>query len=334
MYPIDGGNVDMIDADGLVEAIRAYRGVVRKSPISSVVSKLLPMDAKGIIATHGEDAAAIESGSEVLLLAADGIRPDLVQKNPRWAGYCAVLVNVNDIAAMGGLPIAAVNVLSCSDASRRRKIVDGMRFACDKFGVPMVGGHLHPDTTYDAIDVAILGKTDKDHLLLSSGARNGDSIVFAMDLAGRFTRGLKYSWDTTSTKTPAEVQRHLRLMHRMAPMLSSGKDISNPGSLGTLGMLLESSSCGAEVDVSLIPRPGNVDLLQWLLAYQGFGFVVTCESSKVRSVLSRFSRAGIQAARCGEVTRSHRLDLIFQGESRTLFDFGTDTFGCSTPQKL
>ncbi|MBE0517736.1 MAG: methanogenesis marker 2 protein [Thermoplasmata archaeon] len=326
--------MDMIDADKLVEAIRAYRGVVRKSPISSVASRLLPLYAKGVIATHGEDAAAIEFGSEVLLMAADGIRPDLIQKNPRWAGYCAVLVNVNDISAMGGLPIAAVNVLSCSDASKRRKIVDGMRSACDKFGVPMVGGHLHPDTIYDAIDVAILGKTDREHLLLSSGARDDDSIIFAMDLSGRFTRGLRYSWDTTSMKTSAEVQKHVRLMHRMAPMLSSGKDISNPGSLGTLGMLLESSSCGGEVDVSLIPRPRNVDLLQWLLAYQGFGFVVTCEPSKVRSVLNGFKRVGVQGARCGMVTSSQRLDLIHQGESRTLFDFGTDTFGCSNPQKL
>ncbi len=324
----------MIDADRLVEAIRAYRGVVRKSPISSVASRLLPLHAKGVIATHGEDAAAIEFGSEVLLMAADGIRPDLIEKNPRWAGYCAVLVNVNDISAMGGLPVAAVNVLSCSDASKRRKIVEGMRSACDKFGVPMVGGHLHPDTMYDAVDVAMLGRTDKDHLILSSGARDGDSVIFAMDLSGRFTRGLRYSWDTTSMKTPAEVQKHVGLMHRMAPMLSAGKDISNPGSLGTLGMLLESSSCGAEIDVSAIPRPRNADLLQWLLAYQGFGFVVTCESSKVRFVLSGFRRAGIQAARCGVVTGSHRLDLILQAESSTLFDFGTDTLGCSTPQKL
>jgi selenophosphate synthetase-related protein len=191
----------------LVRDIRAYRGVVRKSPITNVAARLIPIQSEDVLAAYGEDAAVIKCGRELLLMAADGILQDLVNRNPFWAGYCAVLVNVNDIAAMGGKSIAMVNVLSCSHEEVRAKIVEGMRAACDKFGVPMVGGHLHPDTTYTAVDVAILGKTDRSRLVLSSGAGESDPIIFAMDLDGQFTEGVPYSWDTTSTRSPPTSQR-------------------------------------------------------------------------------------------------------------------------------
>jgi len=266
--------------------------------------------------------------------AADGILQDLVKRNPYWAGYCAVLVNVNDIAAMGGHSIAMVNVLSCADEEVRARIVEGMKAACDKFGVPMVGGHLHPDTSYSAVDVAILGKTDRSRLILSSGASEGDPIVFAMDLDGQFTEGVPYSWDTTSKKSREVVRRQLRTMNKIAPYLTAGKDISNPGALGCLGMLLETSRKGAVVDVSKIPRPKGVELLQWLTAYQGCGFVVTCREARTQQVIDEFARSDITAAVCGKVTKGTALELQLDGDSKVLFDFREDTLGCALPQKI
>jgi len=179
-----------VDLKTLIAELRAYKGVKRKSQISSVAMALLPLPSEEVLAAHGEDAAVIKCGREILLMAADGIREDLVDKDPYWAGYCAVLVNINDIVAMGGFPVAMVNVLSCSEERVRDQIVLGMKAACDKFSVPMVGGHLHPDTSYSAVDVAILGKTDRSRLVLSSGASEGDSVVFAIDLDGQFTKGV------------------------------------------------------------------------------------------------------------------------------------------------
>jgi hypothetical protein len=318
----------------IVERVRSYRGVSRKAPIGEVARSLIPYASGSIIAAHGEDAAAIRHGKDVLLLAADGIIQDLVDRDPRWAGYCSVLVNANDIAAMGGVPVAAVNVLSCGDAGVRSLMVKGMKEACLKFGVPMVGGHLHPDTAYAAVDVAMVGVTTRSRLVLSSGARVGDAVVFAMDLEGRFTPGVPYSWDTTSRKRPAEVQARLGTMNRLAPMLTAGKDISNPGSLGTLGMLLEASSKGASVDIGSIPRPRGVDLLQWLTAYQGCGFVVTCPEGRAGRVCDEFGSRGLTAAACGRVARGRRLELRDGAGSETLFDFRKDSLGCRPPKKI
>ena len=323
-----------MDLQGLVKGIREYKGVTRKGPIADVASTLLPSIKGAILATYGEDAAVIKCGREILLMAADGIREDLVRKNPYWAGYCAVLVNVNDIAAMGGFPVAMVNVLACSDEDARAKIVKGMRDACEKFGVPMVGGHLHPDTTYASIDVAILGKTDRSHLVLSSGASEGDTVIFAMDLDGKFTEGVPYSWDTTSKKSRATVKRQIMSMYKVAPYLTAGKDISNPGALGSLGMLLEASCKGAQVDIDRIPRPAKADVLQWLTAYQGCGFVLTCKPGREAKVIDEFARADVSAAECGRVVSGRKVELEQAGSRAVLFDFEKDSLGCAPPKKI
>lgn len=323
-----------MELEELVRRIREYRGVVRKAPITPVAAGLIPVQSDEVLASYGEDAAVIKCGKEILLMAADGILEDLVKKNPFWAGYCAVLVNVNDIAAMGGIPLAMVNVISTSDADTRAKMVEGMRAACEKFGVPMVGGHTHPDTTYSAVDVAILGKTDRSRLVLSSGASEGEPIIFAMDLDGDFTEGIPYSWDTTSRKNSREVRRQLRTMNKIAPYLTAGKDISNPGALGSLGMLLEASGKGGVADISKMPRPKGVDLLRWLTAYQGCGFVVTCRPARVKIVIDEFARVDVTAAVCGAVTSSGLLEVELEGRRETLFDFSRDSLGCAVPQKI
>lgn len=324
----------LVNLKELVKQLRAYKGVRRKESIGAVAMNLLPLPSEEVLAAHGEDAAVIKCGREILLMAADGIREDLVETNPHWAGYCAVLVNINDIAAMGGFPIAMVNVLSCSDEKKRERIVAGMKEACEKFMVPMVGGHLHPDTSYSAIDVAILGKTDRSRLVLSSGASEGDPVMFAIDLDGQFTEDVPYSWDTTTRKSREVIKRQLRTMNRVAPYLTAGKDISNPGSLGSLGMLLEASCKGAQIDLKRIPSPPKVDIVQWLTAYQGCGFVLTLKPGREQVVKDEFARADITAEVCGKVTKDPVLEIVLDEQHEALFDFRHDTLGCAVPQKI
>jgi len=69
----------------------------------------------------------IDDGDEVMLLAADGIWSKLMQADPEWSGYCSVLVNVHDIAAMGGWPVAMVDVLSVDDLEVAKRVLQGMK---------------------------------------------------------------------------------------------------------------------------------------------------------------------------------------------------------------
>ena len=152
----------------LVKSLQSFKGVSRKNSIEKVTKTLGDVyNITGdVLLDFGDDASAIDIGdNQVVLLAADGIWGDLMNVDPYWAGYCAVLVNVNDIAAMGGKPIAMVNIMAVDNEEIYEEILSGIVDGCRKFNVPMVGGHLHPDAEYNSLDVAIAGIASKDSLI-------------------------------------------------------------------------------------------------------------------------------------------------------------------------
>ena len=317
-------NMNLID---LVSDIKGYPGITRKKAISSVINFFPKVSSSKVLASYGEDAAVMEHNGEALLLAADGIMQQLMKANPFFAGYYAVLVNLNDIAAMGGVPLAMLDVLSVKDEKVCANVMRGMETAVKKFGVPIVGGHTHPDCTYNAIDVAIIGTAKLDEVIYSHTAQAGDDIIMAMDLDGFYPEGLTYAWDTTSKKDSTIARRQVLIMNKIAKkkMLRSGKDISNPGSLGTLGMLLETSGKGALVDINRIPKPKGVDLSQWFKSYQGAGYVVTCDSKYSEQVIDQFDTVGITGAVVGHVDGTNVFKVSDGAETSTLFDLNTES---------
>jgi putative methanogenesis marker protein 2 len=338
-----------VDLEALVSAIRSYPGVTRKHTISDVISSIpsvLPgaVDPEGgrgsVLADFGEDSAVIaldnDPDGEVLLVAADGIMATLLEANPWWAGYCSILVNSMDVAATGGVPFCMVNVVSIREENVGAELLDGMRTGVERFQVPMVGGHTHPGSEYSAIDVAVVGRARRGEVIYSHTARESDAVVVAVDTVGTFHPDFKYSFDSTTTRSPEEVAGRMFAARRLSQkgLLTAGKDISNPGTLGTLGMLLETSGLGAVVDPLAVPAPRDVDPTQWLLAYQGCGFVLTCAETHLGEVLGDLSSSGLEAARIGVVTPGRRLELMTDGapDRTVLFDFDTEHLtGCGPP---
>jgi len=322
--------------EDIVDAIRTYPGVTRKRTINDVKGLLTTKSFSHVTATEGEDAAAIEYGDDYILFSADGIMQSLVESHPYYAGYFAVLVNVNDIAAMGGKALAMVDVLSISKNNRLcGKILQGISSAVKKFNVPIVGGHTHPDCNYNAIDISIMGTVPKDDIILSSTAEDDDDIIFVIDLDGFFPEGLKYAWDTTTYKEDSIVQAQLAAMTVIASkhLAHAAKDMSNPGSLGTLGMMLESSMKGAIVDIEKIPIPKDVDLIQWLLAYQGCGFVFACPPKNSSEIISIFEEVGCTGAVIGNIDDTMEFKLKLKDETKVLFDFKKDMITGCCPKK-
>jgi hypothetical protein len=310
-----------MNLESLAGELRGFVGIVRKKQIGSLM-QFFPVESKHVIASFGEDAAVIDDGSEVMLLAADGIWSKLMEADPEWSGYCSVLVNVHDIAAMGGWPVAMVDVLSVNSQDVADRVLRGMKKGIEKFNVPIVGGHLHPDTPYSALDVAILGKAKKDAVILSSTAQAGEAIVAAADLDGKAHPKFSINFDSTSFKDQETLLMQLGAMRELGEsgLVKAGKDISNPGLLGTLGMLLETSGVGAVVDLEAIPVPAGLDLLSWLKMYPGMGFVVTAKPEKAREVLEVFKKRGLTAAVIGKVTEERKLLIRSGSEETVLFD--------------
>ena len=319
------------DLESLADGLRNFDGVKRKRAIGDLVSRLGNSDRVGsrTIVGFGEDAAVLEVDNDnFVLLAVDGIWGKLLNADPWWAGYCAVLVNVADISAMGGTPLAMVNLTSTQEKGICAELGQGMADGVRKFGVPMVGGHLHPDTNYDALDVAIMGTVKRDCVIFSSGAKPGDKVLVAIDLDGRIYPSYNLAWDNTTRRTVAEIKKQLDTMVEIGEkkLATAGKDISNPGTLGTFGMLLESSGAGAIVELDKIPRPDvDIPFEQWLKMYPGTGFVLTVENDDNAAECIRiFEDAGVATSVIGEVDASKKLKITNGTETATVFDLNKD----------
>jgi hypothetical protein len=310
--------------DELAQLLRDFEGVTRKRAIGPLVRWF---DEDLSTGNFGEDAAIVARGDESLLLAADGIWSKLMDADPEWAGYCAVLVNIHDILAMGGTPLAMVDVFSANSPEVCNRVLAGMSEAIKKFGVPVVGGHVHPDTSYNALDVAIIGTVRTDSIIYSCRAEDGHDIIAAVDLDGRVHPSCSLCWDTTTMKRPETLRKQLRIMPQLAQrhLIASGKDISNPGLVGTLGMLLEVSEVGALVELDNVPIPDGMDMDLWLRMYPGMGFVLTAQPEDTREITSMFEKGGITAAKIGEVTLSTKLEITSDVDRTVVWDFAKDT---------
>lgn len=319
----------MTGLDDLVAMVRSYPGVLRKAPLKGLVARLGGAWREGPqLENFGDDAAVIPWGEEgYLLLAADGIMRGLILNEPYAAGKASVMVTVNDIYAMGGRPIALVNVLASGDPEQRDLILDGIKRGCEKLGVPMVGGHLHPDADpeWPSLSVAIVGRAKS--LLRSHLAAPGDRIVFAADLQGRKGCGTVTSWDANSGKTTQEIKYRLEVLPAIAEegLCKAAKDVSNAGLLGTAAIMMENSGTGAEIDIASIRCPAGIALEEWVLCFQSFGFLLSVPPGKEGRVLEIFTQRAIDASVIGEVT-DRRQVIVKKGQDRKiLFDLEQET---------
>ncbi len=267
---------------------------------------------------NGDDAAAIPDGEGYLLFAAEGMRGEFVAADPWFAGFCAVMTNVSDVAAMGGRPLAVVDVLFLGTGENER-VLEGMAAASATFGVPVVGGHSGRTSGPTFVAAAVVGRARR--LLPGGGGRPGQSLVVAVSLDGSF-RGPGGNFNAATTAPAQAFRARLAVLPELAEagLVAAAKDISMAGLCGTTLMMLEASGCGAEIDLARVPAPPRVDPARWLGAFPSFGFVLATEPGDAASVCARFDRAGVAAAVVGELTSASRLVLRHERDRETYWD--------------
>ena len=310
----------------LASHLRQALGVQQKREIQAAASRLprLPAGPWGRAEVRlGDDAAAIPDGEGYLLLAAEGMWPELVAREPRFAGYCAVMVNVSDIYAMGGRPLAIVDALYATDATTAEPLWAGMADGAARFGVPVVGGHTNLHSPYPALAAAILGRARR--LLTSFDARPGDDLIAAVDLRGQM-HGRHPFWNASVDAPPERLRADYQILPQLAEggVAAAGKDISMGGLVGTTLMLLEASGVGARLALDAIPRPPGVPWEIWLLAFPSYGFLLSVAPSRSGEATAAFAARGIDAAVVGRVDESRRLTLVAGAEQATLWDLSVN----------
>lgn len=160
--------------------------------IDHLTSDIKPINSttlKGV----GDDAAVIDQGDYVTLvskdLLAEGIHFDLSYTPLKHLGYKAAVVNISDICAMNGKAeqlLVGISVSNRFSVEALGELYAGIKLACEKYKVDLVGG----DTTSSAsglfISVTVIGRAKKDEVVYRNTARENDLICVSGDLGAAY----------------------------------------------------------------------------------------------------------------------------------------------------
>lgn len=141
----------------------------------------------------GDDCAVLSYPENEVLVTTDmlmeGIHFDLTYISMRHLGYKSAMVNLSDIFAMNGTPRQMVVSIALS----KRFIVEdleefyaGLREACEKWNVDIVGGDTTTSLTGLAISITCIGEAQRDDIVYRSGAHDTDLICVSGDLGAAY----------------------------------------------------------------------------------------------------------------------------------------------------
>jgi len=322
--------IERIDIQALARTLRTNHGLGAKADIGAVARRL-GLSGRSLTPV-GDDCAAIKDGDDYLLFAIEGFMNEFVAGDPWFAGWCGVMVNVSDIAAMGGRPIAIVDALWANGEAEATPILEGMRAASERFGVPIVGGHSNIRTDRAQLSVAILGRARR--LLTSFDARPGDRLVAAIDLRGRYREPFA-NWEAATDAPAARLRGDLELMPRIAEegLARAAKDISQGGLVGTAAMLAECSGVGVAIDIDAAPRPEGVALDRWLTTFPSYGYLIAVRPANVGAVTRLFAERDIAAADIGAVHLGGTVSIRHGEAAETIWDFAAKPLLDCGPQE-
>jgi len=141
----------------------------------------------------GDDCAVLSYPDKEVLVTTDllmeGVHFDLTYIDLQHLGYKSAMVNISDVFAMNGTPRQITVSLAIS---KRFKVEDmeqfyqGLRMACDKWGVDIVGGDTTSSYTGLAISITCIGEARKEEIVYRNGARDTDLICVSGDLGAAY----------------------------------------------------------------------------------------------------------------------------------------------------
>ncbi|MBM3934753.1 MAG: hydrogenase expression protein [SAR202 cluster bacterium] len=293
--------------------------------LSRMLGKIEISDPRVVVgARPGVDAAVIYAGDRYLVTKTDPITfaTDSI-------GWYVVQVNANDIAVTGATPkwmMATLLLPEGIEAARVEAIFDQLLAACRDLGITLVGGHT--EVTYGLprpIAVgALLGEVEKHRLVLSSGARAGDSIVVTKGIAIEGSAILaqeapeRLAAAGVSAATIARARGWLQtpgisVVRDCAVALAAGgvramHDPTEGGLAGGLSEMAAASGLGAEIDLERVPvfpecaeicRAAGLDPLGLIASGS---LLAAVAPTSVDAVTSALAGAGIPAVEIGRFT--------------------------------
>ena len=335
-----------VDVSGFTEA-----------ELVEAIRRILSGGGPGVVLGPGDDAALVERGPNLMALTVDMLVEDVhfvrAAVSPRDLGYKALVVNVSDVAAMGGSPRYAVVALAIPSEIEGGWVVElygGLREAADEYAVSLVGG----DTSRAdciVVSVTVTGEVPSGGAVSRSGAEPGDRIVVTGEL-GAAAGGLRLA-----AADPHEVgavlaadwaqdllQAHLRPVARVG----EGQALARVGATSMIDLsdgmaidlrrLCKASGVGAAVSLAAVPVAASLDELKGILPIdpldlalaggEDYELLATVPPAVVdRAAAALLERFGTQLTDIGAVTVGDAVVTIEPDGTEVALAGGWDHFG-------
>jgi thiamine-monophosphate kinase len=141
----------------------------------------------------GDDAAVIDHFGKQTVITTDllleGVHFDLMYTPLKHLGFKAVVVNLSDIYAMNATPThitMSIGISNRFSVEALNEFYEGVYFACEKYGVDLIGGDTSTSNKGFVISVTAVGEVVPNHFVKRSTAQKGDLICVSGDLGGAF----------------------------------------------------------------------------------------------------------------------------------------------------
>lgn len=181
--------------------------------------------------------------------------------DPYWFGAIAASNSLSDIWAMGGRPVAALNLASFPDKPEvfpaLKKVMQGGRDKMGEAGVSIIGGHTVKDSELK-YGYAVIGTIHPDRILQNSGAEEGDALVLTKKIGtGVVSTGFKNGkcgQEAVTEIIESMVALNKRACEAMLDVgVSTATDITGFGLLGHLLEVLTASRLAARLHSGRVP---------------------------------------------------------------------------------
>ncbi|MFT6112908.1 MAG: thiamine-monophosphate kinase [Bacteroidia bacterium] len=141
----------------------------------------------------GDDAAILKINNSTQLISTDifieNIHFDMMYSPLVHIGYKCITASISDIYAMNAQPkqvLVSIAISSKYTLQAAEELYTGIRAACEKYDIDLIGGDTSSSVTGMAITVTAIGYADEDKIVKRSGAKEGDLLCVSGDLGGAY----------------------------------------------------------------------------------------------------------------------------------------------------
>ena len=319
------------------------------------IKKELSGSSDKVIKGIGDDCAVLGPYSgRVLLFTTDMLVEDIHFLRdiitPYQLGWKSVAVNLSDIAAMGGRPVAILVSLgtpSDTDISFIQDLYRGIKDICEYYAVDIAGGDTVASPDKLIISISATGEAKENEVLYRSGARPGDRIYLTGSI-GDSCAGLRILKKEISA--PDSISSHFIKAHNQpTPLIETGRAIAtsrlagsmidlSDGLLSDLGHICDESGVGAVIYRNKLPisakmkqfsLKANLDPLDFALSGgEDYILLVTVPEKNIKDFeLTLKGKNSSPPYLIGEVSKDKGIRMIYDdGSIKELEPKGFDHF--------